>query len=297
MSKGGGGGGSTTTVQKADPWIGLQQPLNKLYNAASANFDRGGPQYYPLQTFANSNPQIEGALNMGQSRAQYGSANNHAAQAQNLSTINGDYLNSNPYLDRAYERSTRPMIDQFKNATMPSIGSQFSMAGRMGSNSHFQAATGAQDALVRGLADTATGIYGGNYDAERNRQQQAVGMAPQLAATDYTDLDKLMGVGQYRQGQEQQGIDANRERYDYYQNLPMQNLQSFNSILNGGMALNGSSTSSKQGAAQRNPFASALGGAAMTNAIGGMMPLGAAGAGLMGLPGIIGGALLGGLFG
>lgn len=368
MSKGGGGGGSTTTVQKADPWIGLQPGLNALYSGAVNNFNKGGPQYYPLDTNAPSNWNIEQSLNMGQQRALGGSdvlrsgqnANTQTANGSMLgsnpgnglydllsrgvlqgsdpahgylqSEVNGDYLrNSNPHLGAQYKAATRGMTEQFMNSIAPSIASQFSMAGRMGSGSHEAAIGQAASALSHGLGDMGANMYGQAYESERGRQQQAaqsmnatdlaqrqfqlqgaqglssnrnyerglqmqaIGNAPGLANADYNDIEKLMGMGQFQQSQAQVGIDANRARYDYYQQLPFQNLQNLNQILQGGMSLNGS-TSSGKNSQNRNPFAGALGGAASLYGLGSVMG-GPAGAMLGGPVGMLGGALLGGLFG
>src|SRR5437879_4252290 len=91
-----GGGGSTNTVQKADPWAGIQPYLSQLYGNASGYFSGGGPQYFPNSTVAPQADATNQALVMGQQRATQGSPLVSAAQNQNLATVNGNYLNSNP---------------------------------------------------------------------------------------------------------------------------------------------------------------------------------------------------------
>lgn len=330
MSKGGGGGGSTTTVQKADPWVGLQPGLNTLYSNAVSNYNTGGPQYFPGQTLAGDNGDINSALWAGQKRAHDGSPLLNNAKDRFNSTIAGDYVNSydprlasvadgsflnqqNPQLAAMYKSATDPMVEQFKNATAPGLASQFSMAGRMGSNSHAAAFEGAGNSLARGLGQASAQIYGNNFENERGRQmqamqglmqnrnyerglqQQAMNMAPQLANSDYNDLDKLMGIGQYQQTQQQGQINDARARYDYGQQRPGMALQQLNQILQGGMSLNGS-TSQGNNSMNRNPFAGALGGSAAMYGLGGAFG-GEVGSAMMGIPGLIGGALLGGLFG
>lgn len=133
------------------------------------------------------------------------------------------------------------------------------------------------------------------YGAERALQQQAALAAPQFESMKYNDLDKLLGIGEYRRGQQQERIDADRTRWDYNQQLPLQNLQALNQILQGGSVYAGSTATSNQ-QQRRNPFAGAIGGAAMSNALGGMF--GGNIGGILGGPmGLLGGALLGGLFG
>lgn len=298
MSKG-GGGGSTSTVQKADPWSGLQPYLSQLYQSAGNWFNQPGPSYYPGQTVAGQAPETEAALQMGTQRALAGSPNVAAAQQQNLNTIGGQYLNSNPYLNDMYQSATQPLVSQFRNAVAPSLASQFSSAGRFGSGAHQQALTSAEQPLAQGLASAASSIYGGNYENERARQQAATMAAPSLAQADYTNLDKLMGIGQYRQQTAQDLINANIQRYNYGQNQPLDKLQALNALLQGGQAY-GTKTGETQTSTNRNPFTGALGGASaamgLGNLIGGIT--GSTGFGAIGGPIGLGiGALLGGLFG
>lgn len=290
MSLGGGGGGSTTTTQKADPWVGLQPSLTQLYSGALDQYKTGGPTYYPGSTVAPSNWNIDHALDWGTGLASQGAPSVQSALDQNTATARGDYLNSNPYLDQMYKSATDPMVEQFKNATAPGIASQFSMAGRMGSGAHDQAMGTAETALGRGLGTASADIYGGNYQAERARQQQAIGMAPQLQEAMYAPANKFMQIGQYQQAQQQDAINADKSRFDFGQNRGITNLQQLNQLLQGGAAYAGSSSTGNQ-SLNRNPFATGLGGAMAGNYLGSQ--IGAIG-GPMGM-GI--GALLGGLFG
>jgi hypothetical protein len=84
------------------------------------------------------------------------------------------------------------------------------------------------------LNDLATGIYGGAYendrnrqlqalgmgmgayDNERNRQQQTLGMSGQLAQADYADLGQLAQVGATREGYNQELLDAPGNALDQY---------------------------------------------------------------------------------
>lgn len=285
-----GGGGSTSTVQKADPWVGLQPSLTRLYGGALDQFNTGGASYYPNSTVAGGNAAIDKALQMGTNRAVGGSPLMDVARGQNNYTMNGGYLNSNPTLDATYRAATDPMVEQFKNATAPGLASQFSMAGRMGSGAHDTAMGTAETALGRGLGTASAQIYGGAYENERQRQQAAIGMAPGLAAADYNDMEKLMGIGQFQQGQSQQQIDADKARFDFGQNRGITNLQQLSQLLQGGAAYSGSTTSGSN-SLNRNPFASGMGGAMMGAQLGSIFP--GIGTGI----GALGGLALGGLFG
>lgn len=248
----------------------------------------------------------------------------------------GKYLDQqNPYLSGLFHNATDPMVQQFQQAIAPGIASQFSAAGRTGSGAHQTAFTNAEDSLGRGLANAASSIYGNAYENERQRQQAAAGQlsqqdqfgrnmqmqgalgqsniynterglaqqaalampqyASQVKDIGYNDAAKMLGVGQFMQGQQQQQIDADRARFDYNQQLPLQRLQALNQLLQGGSVYAGG-TSQSNNNMNRNPFAGAIGGAAMSNALGGMFG-GDIGGAMMGPMGLLGGALLGGLFG
>jgi len=440
MSKGGGGGGSTTTVQKADPWAGLQQPLQALYGSALDWYNSGTPQYYPGNTVAPINPMTQQAMGMGANRAMQGTANQplldtaastlqrnasgvpltnnpaygtmaafsggnvvgsnpaqnffqsaaaggynadpsqgffgsvqngawnniNAAQPYFQNATNGAYLNANPYVNQMVQNAQRPVVQNFQNAIAPALASQFSAAGRTGSGAHQAAFGQATDALGRTLGDISSGLYGQNYANERGLQQQAAGAlmgqqnqdrayqmqaaqdlanrvdatrnfqmqgAQQLGAMNaneraqqlqaaqsignlygqqqelgqaaalaapgfatanqnlsYDNIAKLLGVGQLQQQQQQDLINADRERFDFGQNLPLQKLQSLNQLLQGGSVYAGG-TSQQQNALNRNPFASTLGGMMLGSSIGNLIPGGygnmggllGAGAGLLGL--------------
>jgi len=85
-----------------------------------------------------------------------------AGANQLLSTIQGDYLNGNPYIDEVIRRS------------MADVNSQFQGSGRYGSGAW-------QDALMRG----AGGIRYANYAGERQNQLGAVQQAPAYSLYPY----------------------------------------------------------------------------------------------------------------
>lgn len=163
------------------------------------------------------------------------------------------------------------------------------MAGALGTmGSLFQDQRGQQ---LRGAEDITN-----QYVAERDRQQQAALAAPGMATTsqnlDFDRIAKMMGTGQYMQGQQQQLLDADKARYDFGQERPLMNLQALNQLLQGG-SMYGTKTSSGSNETNRNPFAGAVGGAALASGFGSLPGMGALG----GPMGLLGGAVLGGLFG
>lgn len=115
-------------------------------------------------------------------------------------TLSGGFLGSNPYLDQTFNRAAM--------ATQGQLASQFAGSGRNVDQSEGNRA--------QQLNDLATGIYGGAYDAERNRQNQVLGMSPALQQGAYADYDRLAGVGASREGYQQELLDAPGNELDRY---------------------------------------------------------------------------------
>lgn len=96
--------------------------------------------------------------------------------------LGGKYLGAgNPYLDAIINRTGGDVADRV-NAT-------FSRAGRTGSTTH------AQD-LTRGLADSENQLRYQNYDSERARMMQALGLSPQLESQKYAGIAPLLALSQ-----------------------------------------------------------------------------------------------------
>lgn len=243
-----GGGGSTTTSGPPSwqlPYI--QQGMQGAQN----QYQAGGTPVVPFSQ------ETEQALQGTANRAQQGSAGVRAAQDVNTQTINGGFLGANPYLDQTFNRAALQTQNQ--------LSSQFAGSGR-----NQQAAMGLRSDQ---LNDLATGIYGGAYDSERNRQQQAIGNAAGLANQDYTDLGQLANVGAQREGLAQDMANQPGQALDQYL----------------GRVTGGGGTS-QYTPSNRNRFAGAAGGAMLGSQLGGQVSNGSGWGSLLGgLAGIYGG--------
>lgn len=92
-----------------------------------------------------------------------------AASDYGTNVLTGNYLNSNPYLDATFNKAAGAVTNQ--------VQSNFGRAGR---NVRGPDAAGLATDKYNELA---TQIYGGDYEAERNRQQQILPVAGSLGAT------------------------------------------------------------------------------------------------------------------
>lgn len=179
-----GDSGNSSTRVEPPSW---QRPyLEQGLRGAQSIYQSGGSPVVPFSQ------ETESALQGTVARAQAGAPGVRAAQDVNTQTINGGFLGSNPYLDQTFNRAAMQTQNQ--------LASQFAGSGR-----NVEASEGLRS---QQLNDLATGIYGGAYDSERNRQQQAIGMATGLANQDYVDLGQLAGVGSQREGLAQEQANA-----------------------------------------------------------------------------------------
>jgi hypothetical protein len=112
------------------------------------------------------------------------------------------------------------------------------------------------------LANTAGQLAYQNYADERARQQQAIGMSPQMAGADYQDINQLLQAGQIREGYQGQQIGADMQKFNFLQNQPQQNLQNYMSLVYGSpLGRVGSTTAS--GTPDTSTFQKLLGTAAV----------------------------------
>ena len=286
---GGGGGGGQQDVSSS-PWEPLQPYLLDAYKQAQNLYNSGGPEFYPNATYTQFSPQSQMAMQLGENRALFGSQFDPAAanvamgamqggspytqagmnslwggslgMQQLAGTANGQYLNANPYLDQMFGAATRGLNTQYNNQVMPGVNATFGSGGRTGSNAHQTALDMANQQYGNAVGDMAAGIYGGNYQAERDRQlhgasalgnlgmglasgygslgaqnfaQQMGGaqLGQSLAQNDWQNIGQLGLIGQQVEGQSQNVLDDYMNRFNFYQQRPENQLNQYTAWLNG----------------------------------------------------------------
>jgi hypothetical protein len=235
--------GGTQTVQTGPPAYQLPY-LQEGLGAARGLFQEGGPQQYQGNTVTPFAPQTEDALSRITQRATNGSPVIGSAQNLVSDTLNGNYLSpdSNPWLKDTFQKAA----DQSYNT----LTSQFARSGR-----NVNAAAPVQGDM---LSNLAAQIYGGAYDAERNRQTQALSFASPLAEADYRDLAALQGVGQTIEGKTGEIISDNVSRWNYDQQRPANALDDYLRRISGNI---GSTSTTQLPDVTRNRTTGGLGGA------------------------------------
>ena len=225
----------TTTVSKSEPPAYLQPYLTDIAGRAQNWYNSSAPQYFPGQTYQSASDATNAGLTSAINRAQAGSPLMGAAQNASLATIRGDNLSpdSNPFLRDMASAAARPVVQNFNESVLPSVQSYFSNNGRYGSGANIAAVGRATDSLTSALSDQAANLYGGNYQAERGRQEAAIAGAPNLAAADYNDANALLQAGQTQEAYDTARRNAEIARFDAGQNRELGKLGAYSNIIYG----------------------------------------------------------------
>lgn len=225
---GGGSSGSSTVRNELDPNVA---PFVKYgLSEAQRLYRRGGPQYYPGQTYVGMSPQTKTALGQAQQRATR--MQNYINPVTNMvgQTASGGYLGGNPFFGGAFDAATRQARGQYDDATQQ-LRSQASSLGRYGSGAQNMLQEGQDATFAQALTDTAGRLAFANYDQERARQMQA---QRDLARLYEGSLDRqqdatnqLLRTGQIAEGYEEAKLADAMNRFNFQQNRPYANLQTF----------------------------------------------------------------------
>ena len=227
----GGSGGQTNTVTKSDPWAGQQPYLQQGFAEAQKNFQSGGPQYYNGSTVANQSQNTQNAYKQMAQQTQNNPLQN-ASQDQVSKTLNGDYLNGNPFLDAQFQAGTQGITKAYNDA----VGGQTSGAelnGRYGSGMQAFQKGQAQQNLMGGLNNLYANTYGQNYQQERANQVNAVGQAAGVQNQGITNANALGQVGSAQDQYAQSLTDADVAKWNYNQNLANNNLGQYMGLIQG----------------------------------------------------------------
>lgn len=274
LYKGGGDAPSTTTtISKSEP-PAFVQPWSENLMARGAALSQTPYQPYGGQKLADIAPETMYGLEATAARAIQGSPLMSATQANQLATVQGDYMSpeSNPYLQANVDRALGDVQSR--------INSQFG-GTNFGTTAH-------QETLARALGEQANQLYGANYANERTNQMRAAMFAPQLAQADYADASALLGVGDAYRALQQEQLNQALADWTEMQQDPYKKLDTLASTIATASGGYQSSSSAAPNPYQASPVAGMIGGGMAGYGLGQM-------AGFNPYMGAAGGALLGGL--
>lgn len=104
-----------------------------------------------------------------------------AANGYAQDVLGGKFLNSNPYTDQ--------MVAQGEQDAGNAVNSAFSKYGRTGGGNNISS-------LARGVAQAGNAVRFGQYNQERQNQQQAMGAVPGLTAAQFAGVPAYLSAAQ-----------------------------------------------------------------------------------------------------
>ena len=154
------------------------------------------------------------------------SPNMNAANAMVGGTLGGDYLEGNPYIDRMIGTAQGDIVDQFNTQVQPNSVYEFAKygGGNVSNTGLMQTDAMNRFSLARALGDVESQIRLPAYQAERQRQMQAVPLALALGQEPYQRAGALQGAGAMQQMQGQRGLDIAKQRFLEERAYPYQQL-------------------------------------------------------------------------
>jgi hypothetical protein len=299
------GGSKQTQTTTATPFEPALPAINSVLSLAQQQLS-STPQFFPGQTVAQTDPATLDALSRIEERAKAGnpfidratgfidrSFAEQQTPAESLlgDTARGAFLDRvNPFLDQQVRTQQQRAADL--------INSQFAGAGRFASGAN-------AGVLADRLGEIGVNAFANNFENERQRQMQAAntiqaafdarggrntalaGLLPTLADASFANDRALLGVGGAREAIAQRLIDAERERFEFERDAPIQRLGAIAPLVLNAGSLGGTNTTTTQ--AKGSKLSGILGAASL--AAGLLFP--PAGAGLLGssLLGAAGGGL------
>jgi hypothetical protein len=184
----GGGQTSSTTTQKFEPpsYITNYDGNGGNYYADAisrqAQLSSEPFQQYDLPTVAPLNDLQDTGLKMAADYGMNGTPVGNTARGLATNTMQGNFLNSNPYLDQNINDTAANMTRSFQQGTAAQTDAAAARAGAFGGSAYNQLTSQNAAGLANSIGQMANTARMGNYNTERGYQNQAMGMAPQFAA-------------------------------------------------------------------------------------------------------------------
>lgn len=180
------------------------------------------------------------------------------------------YFSGNPHLDAMVNTSISRAGEGVQEQIMPGINAAFGGAGRTGGGIHQEMMQNVGRDFGRSAGEMASDLYGKAYetgmdrDLERRQLGADIGyrgaaLAPQMQGMDMNQINQMMKAGALTEDQAQRMIDAEMNKFNFYQQAPMQALSQYGNIVQG-MPGGYGTTTGPGGRQQGSRLAGAIGG-------------------------------------
>jgi hypothetical protein len=191
-------------------------------------------------TYTGPNDYLQAGWQATANRAMQGSPTMDAANQTLQKTLNGGFLNGNPYLDQQVSAAQGDLVKSWNQVAKPQWDMAMRNSGSFGNTGVAQSAAFGADTLQQNLGRVANDMRFNAYNTERGYQQNALGMAPTYAQQDYNDANALLQVGGQAQAFDQAQQNQNQQWFQEAQQYPAQQLNQYLAAL--GMNAGGTQT-------------------------------------------------------
>lgn len=280
-----GGGGEQNTVSEFKPPSYTQQPWEN-YVQNLQTLTQGDIPRYQGQTVAGVNDQQQLANSMLANLAINGTGAGNEANSMLYMTLNGAFDNPyattmnpyqgvNPYTSQVIDQSNAKIADAYSRGTAAQLDRAHALSRTFGSSGQQEAQAANERSLADSLAANTSNLLNQNYyanqqvaenqlnrstnalDAERNRQMQAAGLAPQVQQSDLQAIQALMGGGDALRNYQQDLLNSQVQDWTAWQQSPYAQMD----ILGSGLtrASGGAGTTSSQIMGGMSPLQGLLG--------------------------------------
>lgn len=229
---GGSGSGGQTTQQGPPPYATpTAQGILSLVQQTLAQQGQSMPPGMNYNVAPFTPFQNQGISGIG---AQTPAAQQLGSQGAGMlgNTLSGAYLNpaTNPYLSATANEAGANLVNQYQTATAP--GDAAFAEGASGGGPGSTTGSGSQQmvaldkyGLGQNIANLDTNIYGGNYQAERSNQINALGQLGATQSSLYAPSQELFNAGQLQQQQQQNVSNTSTQNATNQNAYPWQQLQ------------------------------------------------------------------------
>jgi hypothetical protein len=203
-----------------DPYISQYLSALGIYDNPLNNLQ------VPQQQIAGLSGQQQQGLSQipGEAGQAAGLGNAATSSAENIIGGGNLNVNSNPALQGYLNTADQQLVNQYQNATAPSITAQAVQQGGLGSSGANQAQQYGQYGLGQDLASTNATILNNAYNAGLNQQTQVLGQTPSLQQGAFTPSSGLISGGNLQQTQAQNVLNALYQNQMGQFQLPFQQL-------------------------------------------------------------------------
>ena len=210
-----------------DPFADLQQPVADLLQGFMGT---GGPAFQGDLTAGVTGQESDLLARIGELG---GGETALTGQSSDLLSrvLGGDFLGpgSNPFLNDLITSLQERETKNFERVTLPRLQSTFTAAGQRiqpeGSSPFDTAAAMSTGDLLDRLSGISTQISAGNFEAERGRQQEAIGLAGQLTQQNLSQGIQALQASALPRLIEQLGLDKGMEEFRRRIDVILQTLQ------------------------------------------------------------------------